>query len=335
MLHHRSNFSALSPFVLVSVLVACGGGEVPASGGSGGGGESPGGGGAGATGGGGNGGIGGTGANAGEGGLGGDGGFGGDGGQTAGGGGAGGGWPTCDVQPPDLEASTIADVWAADPAGPTEYWVPGVYVTAVAGDGCESGVACQFFVQQQESFASLAAATKQSLRVGVSPSTANYFTQLAVGDRVDLRAFAFRDTANGKNELFFFVSTNLPGCAEVVGAGSPQPVLATLADLSVDAYETTMGPVLVRIDTVSGNPNAPEATFGLWDTGAPIDPMNPGITSLSPFFLDTKAFTGLTDGLNTNFSEVVGVFGIFAPPADPLIKYEEIYVRSELDYPLL
>jgi hypothetical protein len=85
---------------------------------------------------------------------------------------------------------------------------------------------------------------------------------------------------------------------------------------------------------VSGNPNLPAETFGLWETGTPIDPTNTDITSLSPFFLPTQAFTGLTDRLNTNFQSVTGVFALFTPPADPLIKYEHVYPRTDAEYPL-
>ncbi|MEZ4296362.1 MAG: hypothetical protein R3B70_15430 [Polyangiaceae bacterium] len=47
-----------------------------------------------------------------------------------------------------------------------------------------------------------------------------------------------------------------------------------------------------------------------------------------PYFLQGGQFTGLSEGLIYNFLTVDGVFGIFAPAADPLIKYEEIYIRS-------
>jgi hypothetical protein len=46
-------------------------------------------------------------------------------------------------------------------------------------------------------------------------------------------------------------------------------------------------------------------------------------------------FTGLTDGVNTDFLNVVGVFAVYAPDATPLIKYEEVYVRSVADYPVV
>jgi hypothetical protein len=300
-----------SVLIVASWLVACGG-EIPATGGGGGGGAG-----------------GGAGGEAGAGGVP-MGGAGGEGGS----GGAGGGWPTCDVPPVDLPVSTIPQVWEADPSDPTEYWIPGVFVTAVSGGGCVDSGSCQLFVQQAETYPSLAAAAHQGLRVAITPAVASYFTGIGVGDRIDLRAFALRDTDDGKNELFFFVTPNLPGCAAVVGSGTPAPVTATLLDLTVEAYEETIGPVLVRVDTVSGNPNMPAETFGLWETGTPIDPTNMDITSLSPFFLSPQSFVGLTDGMNTNFQFVVGVFALFTPPADPLIKYEHIYPRTTAEYPV-
>ncbi|HTJ81349.1 MAG TPA: hypothetical protein VL400_06480 [Polyangiaceae bacterium] len=256
---------------------------------------------------------------------------------SGGAGGAGGGepWPTCDTQPAGSPTKTLSEIWADDPAFPTAAWVPGVYVTAVSGNGCVPNQACQFFVQQDESYADLAAATHQSLRVGITPAVAHYFTDIAVGDRVDLYANAFRDTQNGKNELNFLVGQSLPGCAKVVGSGDPQPFTITLDELSVQAYEVDRGPLLVRLETVTGNPNMPAETFALWDTGTAPSGDITTVTSLSPFFLPGATFNGLTDGTNTDFGEVVGVFGIFAPPAVPLIKYEEIYVRSDADYPKL
>lgn len=252
--------------------------------------------------------------------------------STGGSGGAGPMWPTCDAQPAGSIERTIPEIWALNPSSALESWVPGVYITAISGGACVAGESCTFYVQQEETYADLTAATKQSLRVGVAPAVSNYFETLAVGDRIDLFANAFRDP--GVNELYFLISPSLPGCAAVVGQGDPQPVLATLDDFTVAAYEDTIGPVLVRVDTVTGNPNTPPETFALWDTGTMPNGDITTVTSLSPFCLTGKAFTGLTDGTNTAFSEVVGVFSIFSPPADPPVKYEEICVRTTADYPL-
>lgn len=252
-----------------------------------------------------------------------------------GGQGGGEGWPVCDNGPPaGATIATLEDIWDADPADPTDYWVEGVYVSAVSGNGCSSGGSCQFFVQSDESYASLAAASHQSIRLSALPAVSQHFAGISVGDQIDLYAHALRDTANGKNELIFLVSPNLPGCAEVVGSGTLSPTTAVLADLTVEAYETEIGPVLIKVDTVSGNPNPPTATFGLWETG---QPNNGGdlttVTSLSPTFLEDQTFDGLTEDEITDFAYVIGVYGQFAPQSGA--KYEEIYVRSATDYSIL
>lgn len=271
-----------------------------------------------------------------------DGGSSNDGGAPSGGAGEGGqggqggedAWPVCDNgPPPGATIATLEDIWDADPADPTDYWVEGVYVSAVSGNGCPNGGSCQFFVQSEESYASLAAASHQSIRLSALPAVSQHFVGIAVGDQIDLYAHALRDTANGKNELIFLVSPNLPGCAEVVGSGTLSPTPAVLADLTVEAYETEIGPVLIKVDTVSGKPNAPTATFGLWETGQPSGGDLSTVTSLSPSFLEDKTFEGLTEDEITDFPYVIGVYGQFAPQGT--VKYEEIYVRSGTDYPVV
>ncbi|MFO0549691.1 MAG: hypothetical protein U0271_14965 [Polyangiaceae bacterium] len=268
---------------------------------------------------------------------------GGGGGVTDGGGGAGGfaeggsgpGWPTCDSQPIGSPTKTLSAIWSDNPPFPAEAWVPGVYVSAVSKNGCVAGEACQFFVQSLESYPTLAAATHQSLRVGVAPSVSSYFVGLAVGDQVNLYASAFRDTADGKNELQFLVTPALPGCAKKVGTGNLTPLVVTLDALTVSFYEDTVGPVFVHVDDVSGNPNNPDKTFALWKTGMAPNGDITTVTSMSPFFLPSAVFSNLVANNITDFDYVEGVFGLFTPPAMPLIKYEEIYVRSVADYPIL
>lgn len=241
----------------------------------------------------------------------------------------GGGWPTCDTEPAGVPVRTIHEIWQEDPAMATEAWVPGVFVTAVSGGACAAGVPCQLFVQQQETFASIAAGSQQALRVTVLPEASQYFTGIGVGDQVNLRAYVYRHTTGGQNELHFHVSNALPGCAKVVGTGQLVPVPGLgLADLTLDVYEQTMGPLFIRLETVSGKPKLPAETFGLWESFMPGMGSIEEVTSMSPFFVPGSQFTGLTQGVIQNFAHVDGVFGIFAPPADPLIKYEEIYIRS-------
>ena len=55
-------------------------------------------------------------------------------------------------------------------------------------------------------------------------------------------------------------------------------------DLTLDAYENTLGPLLVKVDGVSGKPQLPAETFGLWKTGVFVDAGPDTIVSLSPYF---------------------------------------------------
>lgn len=104
-----------------------------------------------------------------------------------------------------------------------------------------------------------------------------------------------------------------------------------LEDLTIDLYENTMGPLFIRLETVSGKPKMLNQTFTLWESFMPgMQPIEE-VTSVSPFFVPGGQFSNLTLDVIHNFLYVDGVFGLFAPQADPLIKYEEIYVRSMAD----
>ncbi|MBL8740048.1 MAG: hypothetical protein JNK04_03105, partial [Myxococcales bacterium] len=211
---------------LFPVVVACGGGEVPTGGGGstssdGGSGGEP------SVGGNGNGGTpsdGGGGAAP----IGGEG--------TGGSGGSPEPWPDCETQPSGSPTKTLSEIWTDNPSPPAEAWVPGVYVTAVSKNGCVAGEACTIFVQQDESYNSIAEATHQSLRIGIAPAVSSYFTGIAVNDQIDLYAHAVRDTEDGQNELYFLVTPALPGCAKVVGSGTTTPLTVTLDDLTVAVY---------------------------------------------------------------------------------------------------
>ena len=249
-------------------------------------------------------------------------------------GGVGGAWPSCDSPPVNVPQKTLHEIWIDDPAVPTEVWVPGVYVTAVSAGGCSAGSACTLFVQQLETFADATAGAQQALRLFASPGAAEHFTGIAVGDRLDIYAHAWRYDLNGQNELLLQVSLALRGCAKVVGAGVPQPVTGlSLPDLTVDAYETTLGPLLIQVDTVSGKPKTPPEIFGLWETGVFADAGIDEVTSLSPYFLPGSVFTGLTTGVTTDFTSITGVFGLFVPPGQPVTKYEVLYIRDMADAP--
>jgi hypothetical protein len=246
-------------------------------------------------------------------------------------------WPTCDAPEPGAVQKTLHQIWLDNPAAPTEVWSPGLYVTAVSKGGCQAGVACQIFVQPKEDLVDLAGATQQSLKMFISANTAFHFLGIKVGDKVDVDAHAWRYNVNGENELLLQVSLALPGCAKVVGSGKPVPVKASLSDFTVAAYENTLGPVLVTVPLVSGKPQLPAETFGIYGTGMFSDGGPSSITSLSPYFMPGGVFTGFlaaNQGKTHDFGSVTGVFGIFIPTGS-MTKYEEIYPRAEAEYPIV
>ena len=255
---------------------------------------------------------------------------------STGGAGTGGGeggappvWPTCDTQPSDVPAKTINEIWSDDPAMPEPVGVAGVYVTAVSASGCGAGNGCQIFVQQAETFPNIAAGSQQALKLFASPATAMHFEGIAVGDQIDILAHAWRYDVGGQNELLLQVANNLPGCAKVVGTGTPLPVEGlVIEDLTVELYEQTMGPLLVKIDAVSGSPDMPNELFGLWPAFNPGTQPLEEVTSLSPYMLPGSVFVGLQQDLIHNFESITGVFSLFVPPQAPPTKFEVLYIRS-------
>src|SRR5262249_55336426 len=149
---------------------------------------------------------------------------------------------------------------------------------------------CQLFVQQAEKFADLAAGSQQALKIFVSAPTASHFVGLKVGDKVDVDAWAWRYNLMGQNELLLEVNSLIHGCAKAVGAGDPQPVTVLLSDLTLSAYEDTVGPLLVKVNTVSGKPQLPDEIFALWNTGMFSDAGVSAIVNNSPFCLPNGAF---------------------------------------------
>lgn len=247
-------------------------------------------------------------------------------------------WPTCAQRPATATARTPAQVWQANPAQPSETWLEGVYVSAISGGACVAGRACQLFVQGATSYPSIAAAAKQAIKVFASAPTATYFAAVKPGDRIDVLGHAWRYTIGGQNELLVQVNAQLPGCAKVQSTGhtlTPTPG-ARLADLTVDAYEQALGPVLLSAAGVSGRPAMADETFGLWTTASDAGFPDGGasIVSASPFFVAGGAWTGLVPGRIVDFARVDGVFGTFVPaaaPGGPVVKYLEIYARAQSD----
>lgn len=239
-------------------------------------------------------------------------------------------WPDCNSMPQTAKAKTIPQIWMDNPAMPVETWVSGVYVTAVSKGACMAGTACSIYVQQDLGYPSFNAGAKHGIKVFVSAATSMYFTGIAVGDKVDLLGYAWRYNLDNQNELLLQVNQQLPGCFKKTGSGTATPVIAQLTDFSVNAYENTVGPLLVEVDGVTGTPQNPDETFGIYKTGQFNDAGIGSVTSLSPFYLPGGVFTTLNKGMKTNFTRVIGVFGVFVPPMS-MTKYLEIYPRTSAD----
>jgi len=247
-----------------------------------------------------------------------------------------GAWPTCDVKPAAASARTIPEIWQADPPAAVETWVAGAYVTAISGSGCSANKACQLFLQSDLSYPSLAAAAKHAIKLFVSAPAASHFTSVRVGDRVDVLGWAWRYNLDVQHELLLQVNAVTRGCAKTTSSNNALVPLSgvTLADLTLDKYENTHGPLLVRVASVRGKPDpSPTATFGLFhatDAGLPDAGGDAGvdIVSLSPFFLPSSSFTGMPSVLTT-FASITGVFGTFVPKTGP--KYLELYPRATVD----
>ncbi|MBL8716327.1 MAG: hypothetical protein JNL79_10045 [Myxococcales bacterium] len=244
-------------------------------------------------------------------------------------------WPTCDAKPATATTSTLPEIWKANPTTPVFTWVSGAIVTGVSQGGCSAGKACQIFLQDG-SFASLAASSGHAIRFFASIVTGERFAGIAVGDKVDVAAYAVRYTLGGQNELLLEVNDLLRGCMKKTGTGTIDPVAATLAELgTVDAYENKYGPVLVKAVELSGKPDVSLGmTFGLFTIG--VDAGGAPNVSLSPYFLPGAAFTApLVPSTKIDFTSVTGVFGMFVVSATgdagTATKYLQIYPRTMAD----
>jgi hypothetical protein len=101
------------------------------------------------------------------------------------------------------------------------------------------------------------------------------------------------------------------------------------------AYEDTVGPLLVTVDTVSGKPQLPGEIFALWDTGVFSDAGPSATVNLSPYFLPNGVFVGFMQGSIHDFGKVTGVFGLFVLLGNPPAKYKVIYPRSMAEVPVV
>jgi hypothetical protein len=244
-------------------------------------------------------------------------------------------WPDCTSQPSNVPTKTITDLWAANPSVPVQVWLSGVYVTALSKGACAAGVACEFILQQDLTYASLEAGAQHAIRTWISSATAKYFTALAVGDQVNAMAWAYREAEGGQNELILHVDTVSPGCALKIGSGTPTPITGVqLGDIgSIAAYEQIYGPLLLEVANVTGTPKQPNQTFGLGNTFYDGGASDADIVSLSPYYMANGVFVGLEAGVKTKFTSVSGVFNEYYNPDASATKYLEIGARTQADYP--
>ncbi len=243
------------------------------------------------------------------------------------------GWPDCASQPANVPTRTIAEIWEANAKTPEAAWLDGVFVTGVSRGGCVAGQACHFYVQAEQSFASLADGAHKAIKVFVSAKAAQHFAGVSVGDSVNVMGWGLRYTAGGQNELLVQVSSALPGCFQKVGTGVVTPIPVALGDLTLDNYET-YGPLLVKATKLSGKASAaPDETFGLYPTSfsGTFPDGGTDIVSLSPFFLPGGAFSAdVVSASKVNaFESITGVFGVFSP--SPAKTYLELCPRAPSD----
>jgi len=244
-------------------------------------------------------------------------------------------WPDCTSQPNGVPTKAITDLWSANPSVPVQVWLPGVYVTAISKGACVAGVACEFILQQDLTYASLEAGAQHAIRAWISSTTSKYFTSLAVGDQVNAMAWAFREAEGGQNELILHVDAVSPGCALKIGTGTPTPITGVqLGDIgSIDAYEQIYGPLLLQVANVTGTPKQPNQTFGLGNTFFDGGASDAQIVSLSPYYMQGGVFVGLEAGVKTKFTSVSGVFNEYYNPDASATKYLELGARTQADYP--
>lgn len=237
-------------------------------------------------------------------------------------------WPDCTAQPVGVPSKTIAQIWAENPSKPEQVWLSGVHVTGITKGACTAGVACDLYLQQDLTYASLAAGAQHAIKMFVSANTAMYFAGAAATDQVDAMGWAYRYTGGGSNELLLQVDQIMPGCVHKTGSGAPTGVVVQESDLTLSAYEDTVGPLFVELDNVHGTPKMPAQTFALLPQGYVFDGGFAGIVDLSPYFLPGGVFTGLTQGQKTTWKSVSGVFAEYIPsPSDSgaPTKYLEVH----------
>lgn len=247
-------------------------------------------------------------------------------------------WPDCLTRPPAAPVTAIDAVWTANASAPAQVWLAGVHVTGVSRGGCAAGQACQLYVQEGTSYASLADGAHKAIKVFASSAVASRFAGIAVGDRVDVLGWGWRYNLGGQSEILVQVAPTLPGCMRKIGTAVVAPVpKVQLSALTQASYET-YGPLLVQVPAISGKPTgAATETFGLYPTGfdGSFPDAGANIVSLSPFFLPGSTFTNppVVPATVNAFSAVTGVFGTFTPSVEAGVAttYLELYARTAAD----
>jgi hypothetical protein len=141
----------------------------------------------------------------------------------------------------------------------------------------------------------------------------------------------------GNDELRLHIDLAHPGCMKKTGTASPQPIKGvTLDQLTFDAYENTVGPLLVEVDLLKGKPTAmPTEIFAIYDATMDGGTFDAGLSqteSLTPYYLTGGAFTGLTADTWTDFKSIVGVYGAFSRFETPsYVKYRTLAPRTTAD----
>jgi len=242
-------------------------------------------------------------------------------------------WPDCMSQPTGVPTKTIPEIWSDNPTMPTQVWLESVYVTGISSGACTAGVACELIVQQDLTYGSLAAGAQHAIREWITTATSTYFTARAVGDQVNMLAWAYRETGAGENELILHVDTIEPGCALKIGSGTPTPITGVqLSDVdSIADYEQTYGPLLISIPSVTGTPKQPDQIFGLGDTFYDGGADDGQIVSLSPYYMAGGVFVGFDAGVKTKFTAVSGVYNEYYDPDASSTKYLVVSTRTMSD----
>ena len=247
-------------------------------------------------------------------------------------------WPTCDTQPAAAPTMTIPEIWTANSSTPTLAWVSGVTISAISFGGCSAGHACQIYLQQDATYATLSDGAHKALKMYVTSTVADHFAGLHVGDTVNAMGFGWRNTTNQQSEIQLEVTADLEGCAKKTGTLALTPIQGvTLADVNVDNYENVYGPLLIEVDDVHGTTtgNLTEI-FGVFEeSDSGVADAGPELVSLSPFYLPNGTFASpMTTNTATHFSKIVGVLGLYIPPSldgGIVPKFNELYPRTMSD----